>query len=127
MFTKKTPSVINYDNTVETDLILFLGRIEEMEVINKTIERDIQMKALSWDSNLSTAKRTLESEKDTMKQLKQETYNLKLKFINLVNVFRLVANSEDFTKLKTRVDDWSLEKFLTRQEFERMVLEKQIK
>jgi len=127
MFEKKDKQNINYDLIIGPDFLRFIERIEELEQETKKIERDIGMENLEWDANISHARREVVNEKKELIELKVATEELKRTFINLVTELKMNSNMEDFVKLKRRIEDWQLHKFITRREFDMMLKERDTK
>ncbi len=127
MFEKKDKQNINYDLIIGPDFLRFIERIEELEQETKKIERDIGMENLEWDANISHARREVVNEKKELIELKVATEELKRTFINLVTELKMNSNMEDFVKLKRRIEDWQLHKFITRREFDMMLKDRDTK
>ncbi len=126
MFEKKPHAGIDYDSLLGPDFLGFLKRTEEADSETKKLERGLELMQLEWGSNISEASRKLGFLKQELTDMKERCTNLKQNFLNLVSEFKMNAAGEDMEKLKRRVDDWHLERFITRKEFEKFVREKKL-
>ncbi len=113
--------VINYDNIVLPELDRFSSRTDDLDDLSKKNKRFIDRKALEWESTVSELRRELNYCKMEIKSLTVQLLNTKKSFINLVNDFKDTALEEDFRRLKHTIDDWHVDKLLTRKEFNKML------
>ncbi len=112
---------IDYEKIFGPEFLNILMRVENLEDEQNKLHRDEEMKILSWDSDISSAKREIRRLKEKTEETKNKISMLKQTFLNLVTEFKIRANEEEFDKLKRKVDSFDIEKLLTRREFEKML------
>jgi PHD/YefM family antitoxin component YafN of YafNO toxin-antitoxin module len=98
-------------------------RVDEQEDLDNDLERFIQMKDLQWHSEVSEFKRELNFMREQVNELRRKVSMLKHNFVMTVEEFRTKSTSEDFNKLKNRVDDLDMENFVSKNEFKRKLLD----
>jgi len=116
-----TKEIVNYDNIILPELERFSVRTKYLEDLSYKNKRYIEMKALQWDSTVSELRREVSRFRLELKNLKTQLLDVKSSFINLVNNFKETALDEDYRKLKRTIDDWNIDKFITKKEFESML------
>lgn len=124
MFEKKQPIVIDYESLLGPDFLNFISRIDDLEAINAKIERSEQMTSLQWDAGVSEAKRTISHFKADLHRIKETIMELKAEFMNIVTEFKSSGDSEEFDKLKQRIENLDMELLMTREKFENMIKDK---
>ena len=113
--------VVNYDNIVLPELDRFSERTYILEDQSNKNKRFIDRKALEWESTVSELRRELNIAKLEIKSVAAHLIDTKKLFINLVNVFKDTALDDDFRRLKHTIDDWHVDKFITRKEFKKLL------
>ena len=113
--------VVNYDNIVLPELDRFSIRTDNLEDEAIKKKRYVDRKALEWESTVSELRRELVKAKFEVNNLKNYLEDIKKLFINIVNEFKDSALKEDYRRLKNTIDDWQVDKFITKKEFERMI------
>ena len=113
--------VVNYDNIVLPELDRFSERTYVLDDLSNKNKRFIDRKALEWESTVSELRRELNYCKLEIKSLTAHLIDTKKLFINLVNDFKDSALEEDFRRLKHTIDDWHVDKLITRKEFNKML------
>ena len=113
--------VVNYDNIVLPELDRFSERTYVLDDLSNKNKRFIDRKALEWESTVSELRRELNYCKLEIKSLTAHLIYTKKLFINLVNDFKDSALEEDFRRLKHTIDDWHVDKLITRKEFNKML------
>jgi hypothetical protein len=124
LFSKKEELKVNYESVLGPDFLRFLERTEEVEDQGKTAKNFLEMKSLEWDTDLSEMKRELKHSKEELLAIKNKIGNLKNDFMQLVTEFKTKANSEDLEKLNYRIENFQLDKFITREEFRKLAKER---
>lgn len=113
--------VFNYDNIVLPELDRFSERTYVLEDLSNKNKRFIDRKALEWEATVSEIRREVNYCKMEIKSLTSQLINTKKAFINLVNEFKDTALEEDYRRLKHTIDDWHIDKLLTRKEFMKLL------
>ena len=113
--------IINIDYKIVPELNRFSDRTTILEELSKKNKRYIDMKALEWNTTVSELRREINTAKLEVNSLKQYLMNTKTLFINLVNEFKDTALEEDYRKLKHTIDDWHVDKLLTRKELKKLL------
>ena len=113
--------VVDYDTIVLPELDRFSERTYVLEDLSNKNKRFIDRKALEWEATVSEIRREVNYCKIEIKSLTFQLLNTKKAFINLVNEFKDTALEEDYRRLKHTIDDWHVDKFITRKEFNKML------
>jgi hypothetical protein len=124
IFSKKEELKINYDSRLGPDFLRFLERAEEVDDQSRMTKNFLEMKSLEWETNLSEMKRELKYSKEELLTIKSKIGNLKNEFMQLVTEFKTTGNSEDLEKLNYRIENFQMDKFITRVEFVRLAKER---
>jgi len=124
MFEKKYIPAVNYDSMYGPEILRSLERIEELNAEDNKIERESGFKILSWESDISSAKREIHLMKGEVSVIKDKLSEIKSRFTSVVNELRMTSTSEDFERLKKRIDDFSFEKFMPREDFKALISKK---
>jgi hypothetical protein len=109
----------DYQNSQNLDY--YKSRLNSLEAENNILSREMDMKDLEWTSNSFESVRKLNFIKNDLANLKEELLEIKKLFIDIVYRLRLKIDNEDYLKIKKRVDSIEYEKYITRNEFERLM------
>jgi hypothetical protein len=124
MFEKKVVAEINYDAMFGQEIVRSLERIEDLGEEDKKAGREIELKTLEWDNDMSASKRKLLLMKGELAALKAKVVEIKYRFTGIVNELRLTATSEELDRMKSRIENFDYEKFITRKDFLELISRK---
>ncbi len=110
----------SYDD-VANNLVQFKERVIDLEDKFNKVERFITKKELQWHSNITEIKRILRNSRNMLESIKKVEQQRKKDFINLIKDFKMTATRDEYRKLETKINHWDIEKFISRDEFERLL------
>ena len=125
MFQKKYTPQTNYDSMFGAEILRSLERIEDLNEESRKAERETELKALEWNSDVSSAKRELNFMKGELSAIKEKISEVKERFTGIVNELRLASSQEDMEKLKKRIDELEFGNLMAREDFRELISKKQ--
>lgn len=114
----KTPG---HDDEIKATVKDILKRLKEAETENKKIIEDTSNRDLQLNQQSVLIDAELLSLNSEIGNLKNEIKNIISEMQNFVKLLRLKAKAREFDILNDKADEWNPEKFITKNEFEKML------
>jgi predicted nucleic acid-binding Zn-ribbon protein len=121
MFEKKYVPEVNYDAMYGKEILKSLERIEDLNDNSRKAEREVELRALEWESDVSSAKRELSMMKKEMNMIKERISEIKTRFTSIVGELRITSSNEDMEKLSSRIDNFDFASLITREDFKKLI------